>query len=87
MSAFDLKEEQLSALETMRHSLAHILACAVKELYPEAKLAIGPPIEHGFYYDFDCDHPFVEQDLAKIQKRMKKIIARKIPFERQEMST
>ncbi|HSG06217.1 MAG TPA: threonine--tRNA ligase, partial [Nitrospiria bacterium] len=72
--------------EVFRHSSAHILAQAVKDLFPEAKLAIGPPIENGFYYDFDMDRPFTPEDLKKIEKRMKKIAASKYRFIRKVVS-
>jgi len=62
------------------------MACAVKRLFPEAKLAIGPSIEDGFYYDFDVPHAFVPEDLGKIEAEMAKIIKEDIPFERQELS-
>ena len=54
-------------LDTLRHSCSHIMAEAVKELWPEVKLGIGPSIEDGFYYDFDKKEPFTEIDLAKIE--------------------
>ncbi len=69
-----------------RHSMAHVLAQAVKRLFPEAKLAIGPPIEEGFYYDFDVPKPFTPEDLEKISEEMKKIIQENHPFERLEVS-
>lgn len=68
-----------------RHTTSHILAQAVKKLWPEAKLAIGPAIENGFYYDFDLEYKFTEQDLLKIQKEMKKIIQANYPLERFEL--
>lgn len=68
-----------------RHTAAHILAQAVKRLYPEVKLAIGPAIEDGFYYDFDTDKHFVEADFAKIEAEMKKIVKEKLPIERFEL--
>ena len=68
-----------------RHTTSHILAQAVKKLWPEAKLAIGPAIENGFYYDFDLEHKFTDQDLLKIQKEMKKIIQANYPLERFEL--
>ena len=68
-----------------RHTAAHILAHAVKRLYPEVKLAIGPAIEDGFYYDFDTDKHFVEADFAKIEAEMKKIVKEKLPIERFEL--
>jgi len=61
-------------LEVLRHSTAHVLAQAVQELHPEAKLGIGPYIEDGFYYDFDVDEPFTPEDLKQIQKRMMRIV-------------
>jgi threonyl-tRNA synthetase len=70
------------ALEVYRHSTAHLLAAAVLELYPETKLGIGPPIETGFYYDFQRPTPFAPEDLEKIEKRMWEIQARDLPYER-----
>ena len=58
----------------LRHSTAHVLAQAVQDLFPEAKLGIGPPIENGFYYDFQVAKPFQPDDLAKLEKRMQEII-------------
>ncbi len=68
-----------------RHTTSHIMAQAVKKLWPDAKLAIGPAIENGFYYDFDMDHKLNDQDLLKIQKEMKKIIQANYPLERFEL--
>lgn len=68
-----------------RHTSSHILAQAVKKLWPEAKLAIGPAIDNGFYYDIDMEHRITEQDLLKIQKEMKKIIQANYPIERFEL--
>ena len=65
-----LTSKDPQALEVYRHSTAHLLAAAVLELYPETKLGIGPPIESGFYYDFDRATPFTLEDLEKIEKRM-----------------
>lgn len=73
-------------LNTLRHSCSHVLAQAVKELWPEVKLGIGPAIEDGFYYDFGKDTPFLEQDLEKIEDRMHQIIKRNEKFERIPMS-
>ncbi len=76
-------EENLSIL---RHSTSHIMAQAVKNLFPEAKLAIGPSIENGFYYDFDLEnHTFVEEDLAKIEDEMKKIVKQNLYFEKYQI--
>jgi len=68
----------------MRHTGSHILAQAVKRVHPEAKFAIGPAIENGFYYDFDCE-PFTPEDLIAIEKEMEKIISESLPLERFEM--
>src|SRR5690348_15936185 len=70
------------SLEVYRHSTAHLLAAAVLELYPETKLGIGPPIDTGFYYDFDRPAPFTPEDLEKIEKRMWEIQKRNLPYER-----
>ncbi|MEU5933331.1 threonine--tRNA ligase [Micromonospora sp. NPDC047187] len=61
-------------LNVLRHSTAHVLAQAVQDIFPEAKLGIGPPIENGFYYDFDVEKPFQPDDLSKLEKRMQEII-------------
>ena len=68
-----------------RHSTSHILAQAVKRLWPETKLAIGPAIEDGFYYDFDHEGTFTKEDLEKIEAEMKKIVKEHFPIERSEM--
>ncbi|WP_130807426.1 threonine--tRNA ligase [Senegalia massiliensis] len=68
--------------EVFRHTSAHILANAVKKLYPDTKLAIGPAIKDGFYYDFDTDHKFTPEDLEKIEKEMKKIVKQDLPMEK-----
>lgn len=72
-------------LETVRHSTSHLMAQAVKDLYPGVKVAIGPSIETGFYYDFDYEPGFTEEDLEKIEKRMHEIAATNIPIERKVM--
>ncbi len=72
-------------LETLRHSVSHVLAAAVKELFPEVKLGIGPAIEDGFYYDFDRDTPFTPEDLKLIQKKMRDIIKKNQKFEHYEL--
>ena len=64
------------------HTASHVLAQAVKRLYPDAKLAIGPATDNGFYYDFDTEKPFTNEDLAKIEKEMKKIVAENIPLKK-----
>ena len=72
--------------DILRHSTAHVMAQAVQELFPEAKLGIGPPVENGFYYDFDVARPFVPEDLAKIETRMRKIIKENQRFSRRPVS-
>jgi len=67
------------------HTTSHIMAQAVKRLFPEAKVAIGPSIEKGFYYDFDVERPFTEDDLARIEEEMKKIIKEELSIERFEL--
>ncbi|WP_408899611.1 threonine--tRNA ligase [Nocardioides sp. R1-1] len=69
-------------LDILRHSTAHVLAQAVQQLFPEAKLGIGPPIQDGFYYDFDVETPFVPEDLARLETAMRKIIKENQRFER-----
>lgn len=76
----------LEGPDIYRHSASHVMAQAVSELYPEAKFGIGPAIEDGFYYDFDLKTPLTPDDLAKIEKQMKKIIKRNLPFMSEEMS-
>ena len=77
-----LTNKDPEALRVYRHSTAHLLAAAVLELYPETQLGIGPPIESGFYYDFDRATPFTPEDLEKIEKRMWEIQQRNLPYER-----
>ncbi len=75
-----------AALEVLRHGTAHATAQAVQELFPGTKIGQGPVIENGFYYDFDRNEPFTEEDLAKIEERMREIIARNLPIERVELA-
>ena len=70
----------------IRHSFAHVLAAAVVKLFPDAKLGVGPVVENGGYYDFLLPRPLTPEDLPKIEKEMKKIIGRNLPFEREEKS-
>ncbi|HJN58869.1 MAG TPA: hypothetical protein QF601_01910 [Dehalococcoidia bacterium] len=70
----------------IRHSTAHVMAEAVTTLFPEAKFAIGPPTETGFYYDFEVSKPLSDDDLKKISELMKKIIKKKLPFSEQILS-
>jgi len=75
-----------SHLYRLRHSAAHIMAQAVLEMFPEGKITIGPPIENGFYYDFDLPRNLTPEDLEKIEKRMRQIIAGNFKFERKAVS-
>jgi threonyl-tRNA synthetase len=75
-----------SDLYRIRHSAAHVMAQAVLEMFPEGKIAIGPPIEDGFYYDFDLPRPLTPEDLEVIEKRMRQIISGKHPFEKEVIS-
>src|ERR1035438_293054 len=70
------------SLPVYRHSTAHLLAAAVLELYPDTKLGIGPPIDNGFYYDFDRSSPFTPEDLEKIEGKMWEIQKRNLPYDR-----
>ncbi|MGV6858786.1 MAG: threonine--tRNA ligase [bacterium] len=77
------KDEE--GVEVMRHSTAHLLAQAVKQLFPNVQVTIGPVIDDGFYYDFASDEPFTPEDLTAIEKRMKELVKENIPVERSEM--
>lgn len=77
-----LKKDVNIDLDVLRHSTSHLMAQAVKELFPEVKVAIGPAIENGFYYDFDYPPGFTDNDLVKIEERMKEIVKKDIPIER-----
>ena len=73
-------------IDALRHSLAHLLAAAIMELYPQTKRTIGPPIENGFYYDFQFKNPITEEDLPKIEKKMKDILPKWDKFARSELT-
>ena len=77
--------DSLEGKKAYWHTTSHIMAQAIKRLYPEIKLAIGPSIDNGFYYDFDTEKPFSEDDLIKIEDEMKKIIKEDLPLERFEL--
>jgi threonyl-tRNA synthetase len=79
-------ERDREGLEILRHSTAHLLAHAVKELFPDAQVTIGPVIENGFYYDFSYKRPFTPEDLAAIEKRMGEIARRDLPVTRKVMA-
>ena len=80
-----IKGDSKEGLEIIRHSSAHLLAQAVKRVYPEVQVTIGPVIEDGFYYDFAKDDPFTPEDLKKLEKEMKKIVQEKLPVSRTVM--
>ncbi|MEN8214342.1 MAG: TGS domain-containing protein, partial [Pseudomonadota bacterium] len=74
-----------AGLEVIRHSTAHLLAMAVKELFPQVQVTIGPVIEDGFYYDFSSEHAFTPEDLAAIEKRMYELVKADMAVTRSEM--
>ncbi len=78
--------EEHDYLDRFRHSAAHVMAQAVKRIYPDAKLGIGPPIEDGFYYDFDLPETITPEDFPRIEEEMRGIVAADHPFERRELS-
>ena len=78
--------ESEEGLEISRHSTSHVMAMAVKELFPGVKVTIGPAIENGFYYDFDYERPFREDDLPKIEEKMQEIIKEDLRFVRKELT-
>ena len=75
-----ITDKNPEGLDVIRHSTAHLLAYAVKELFPDAQVTIGPVIEHGFYYDFSYTRPFTPEDLEKIEKKMTEIVNRDLPI-------
>ena len=81
-----MERYQDSQLYKIRHSAAHVMAQAVLEKFPGAKIAIGPPIEDGFYYDFALPRALTEDDLKAIEKRMKQLIKQGHEFKRREVS-
>ena len=92
--ALDIEAEQYEqikadssadALEVLRHSTAHLMAQAIKELHPEAKFFVGPVVKEGFYYDFKLDHQLSDDDLPVIEKKMKELAGKKLPIERFEV--
>lgn len=80
------RTSESESLKKIRHTTSHVMAMAVQKLFPKAQVTIGPWIENGFYYDFDTPEPFTEQDLKAIKKEMIKIINRKLPVIREEVS-
>jgi len=86
LSLKPLYPEDKEALLVLRHTASHVLAQAVKELFPKAKLGIGPAIDEGFYYDIAYERPFTEEDLAKIEEKVKEIINKDLTLKREELS-
>jgi len=76
----DVVEKEMTPLERMRHSGAHVMAEAVTSTFPDAKLGIGPPIENGFYYDFDLPRPLTLEDLRGLEEKMRESVAADKPF-------
>src|SRR5437762_13170651 len=81
-----LTDKDPQALDVLRHSSAHVLATAVRQLFPKAQIGFGPPIEDGFYYDFDIGRPFTPEDLEAIEKKMAEVTKADYPFTREEVS-
>src|SRR5215213_6719385 len=81
-----ITSESSEGLEVLRHSTAHAMAQAIVELYPGSKLTIGPPIENGFFYDIEVAGRLTDEDLPGIEERMREIIARDLPIQREEVS-
>ena len=79
-------KESAEGLEVLRHSTAHAMAQAITELYPGSKLTLGPPIENGFFYDIEVAGRLTDEDLPRIEERMREIVARDLPIEREEVS-
>src|SRR6266704_1524368 len=73
-------------LDTKRHSLAHIMAASIQEMFPEAKFGVGPVVEDGFYYDVHLSRPLTPEDLQEIEKKMRDKVRNNLRFERSEMS-
>src|SRR5258708_24498230 len=80
-----LTDKDPQALELLRHSSAHVLATAVRQLFPHAQIGFGPPIEDGFYYDFAVERPFGPDDLAAIETKMGEVVKADYPFVREEV--
>src|SRR3954468_1248998 len=78
--------ESSEGLEVLRHSTAHAMAQAVLELYPGSKLTIGPPIENGFYYDIEVAGKISDEDLPRIEEKMREVVERDLPIEREEVT-
>src|SRR6202140_4761282 len=74
--------QQMTEIERLRHSCAHVLATAILRIWPEAQFAAGPPVENGFYYDLELDHHISPADFERIEAEMKKVVRENQPFER-----
>jgi len=81
-----MEEKENYSQDVLRHSASHIMAQAVKRLFPQAKLGIGPPIRDGFYYDFDIDGEVLSHNLDRIEEEMRKIVREDLPFEKEMVS-
>ena len=81
-----LTDKDPQALDVLRHSSAHVLATAVRQVFPHARIGFGPPIEDGFYYDFEVPRPFTPEDLAQIEAKMQEVVKADYPFVREEVS-
>src|SRR3712207_6547586 len=81
-----VSSDSSEGLEVLRHSTAHAMAQAIVELYPGSKLTIGPPIENGFFYDIEVNGRITEEDLPRIEERMREIVERDLPIAREEIS-
>src|SRR5881396_690053 len=81
-----LTDKDPQALDVLRHSSAHVLATAVRQIFPKAQIGFGPPIEDGFYYDFDIGRPFTPEDIEAIEKKMAEVVKADYPFAREEVS-
>ncbi|HEV8263302.1 MAG TPA: TGS domain-containing protein, partial [Gemmatimonadales bacterium] len=81
-----ITDKDPQALDVLRHSSAHVLATAVRQLFPHAKIGFGPPIEDGFYYDFEVPTPFTPEDLQAIEAKMAEVVKADYPFVREEVS-
>ena len=80
-----LTDKDARSLDVLRHSAAHVLATAVRRVRPDAKIGFGPAIEDGFYYDFEVEQPFTPEDLTRFEEEMRKVVAEKFPFVREEV--
>ena len=79
-----MKPDKAEKLHNIRHSLAHVLAAAMQEMFPKAALGVGPVIETGFYYDFLLPRPLTPEDIKKLEKRMRELVKQRLAFERRK---